>query len=348
MKPLIIYHERADGPCPDGFGAAFAAWLKFGDDAEYLPMQYGQAPEPQDLRDLVDERDVYILDFNLPRAGMDELFRSAKHVVWLDHHKSSFEMWCGKYEKGMRFSDTNGCYGDGNHDIILDDNKSGAMLAWEHFHSGKPFPLLIQHIDDYDRWKFEMCGTTAFNAMLTSYKPWSFAHWTSFLAMHNRMAAAGASAFTCQYYEKVIAEGESILRAHRQSVRAVVNGCDRIVQLPDYNVSPELVDEHAAEFELSYGQAFAEVAEQRCHLLKGLAANCPRHLADDVGNELAKACGTFGLCWYLSSDGVTAFCSLRSIGDYDVEAIAKTFGGGGHKNSAGFEVPIATLLEWLK
>ena len=28
MKPLVIYHAN----CADGFGAAFAAWLKFGDD----------------------------------------------------------------------------------------------------------------------------------------------------------------------------------------------------------------------------------------------------------------------------------------------------------------------------
>lgn len=30
--------------------------------------------------------------------------------------------------------------------------------------------------------------------------------------------------------------------------------------------------------------------------------------------------------------------SLRSRGDFDVSAIAKKFGGGGHKNAAGFNV----------
>jgi nanoRNase/pAp phosphatase (c-di-AMP/oligoRNAs hydrolase) len=43
-----------------------------------------------------------------------------------------------------------------------------------------------------------------------------------------------------------------------------------------------------------------------------------------------------------------AQCSLRSNGDYDVSAIAKVFGGGGHKNAAGFEVPLSTLIGWLK
>lgn len=57
--------------------------------------------------------------------------------------------------------------------------------------------------------------------------------------------------------------------------------------------------------------------------------------------------GTFGLCWTLNQTKPVANCSLRSNGDYDVSAIAKAFGGGGHKNAAGFEVPIATLLEWM-
>jgi nanoRNase/pAp phosphatase (c-di-AMP/oligoRNAs hydrolase) len=43
-----------------------------------------------------------------------------------------------------------------------------------------------------------------------------------------------------------------------------------------------------------------------------------------------------------------AKCSLRSNGDYDVSAIAKAFGGGGHRNAAGFQVPVETLLWWLK
>jgi nanoRNase/pAp phosphatase (c-di-AMP/oligoRNAs hydrolase) len=45
---------------------------------------------------------------------------------------------------------------------------------------------------------------------------------------------------------------------------------------------------------------------------------------------------------------MTANCSLRSNGGYDVSVIAKAFGGGGHKNAAGFEVPVTTLLGWLK
>lgn len=69
--------------------------------------------------------------------------------------------------------------------------------------------------------------------------------------------------------------------------------------------------------------------------LVGLAANCTGHFASDVGNELCKASKTFGATYCAGSDGSVKW-SLRSQGDYDVSAIAKMFGGGGHKNAAGF------------
>lgn len=82
-------------------------------------------------------------------------------------------------------------------------------------------------------------------------------------------------------------------------------------------------------------------------VFEGRIANCPAHLTSDVGHELANQSGTFGLCWSMTKDGAVA-CSLRSNGEYDVSAIAKLYGGGGHKNAAGFETDMATLLRWMR
>ena len=46
MKPLVIYHAN----CADGFGAAFAAWLKLGNEAEYLPMVYNEKLDPSKVQ----------------------------------------------------------------------------------------------------------------------------------------------------------------------------------------------------------------------------------------------------------------------------------------------------------
>jgi len=67
----------------------------------------------------------------------------------------------------------------------------------------------------------------------------------------------------------------------------------------------------------------------------GLVCNCPGFFASEVGNVLALKSQSYGATYYHDSNDSVRF-SLRSIGDYDVSRLAKLFGGGGHKNAAGF------------
>jgi len=308
IKPLVIYHAH----CADGFGAAFAAWLKFGDEAEYVPFKYNEGIN----QDKVLGRKVYILDFSFPKDLMECIFEDAKKVVWLDHHKTAFEMWC-KTERDLYMS------GAGQKDlIILDNSASGAMLAWQHFHPEKEIPLLIKHIDDYDRWQFKFKGTKEFNKALWSYAPWSFEQWdAAFIRPDYRRNIDVVSTYDLETY---IAEGAAILRAHDANVQAVVKGAGKSCNIVKYNKVGDC-----------------------CFSVYGLAANCPPHLSSDVGHQLANLSGTYGLLWSINKEG-KCVCSLRSNGDYDVSAIAKVFGGGGHKNAAGFEVDIKTLLGWIE
>ena len=302
MKPLVIYHAN----CTDGFGAAFAAWLKLGDEAEYLPMQYNSI-NPADLADLTDDREVYILDFSLPRVQMESVFRLAKRVVWLDHHKTAFEMWCSK-APDLFF--TIHKEADDQKHIVLDDCKSGALLAWEYFHPDTEVPMLIKHIDDRDRWQFKLDGSKELHAALASYRPWSFKRWNQLYE---------DEAWT---YGMLKAEGAAILRAQDQTVQQIVG--------------------HARKSYIEHPHG----GDNDWVFVTGLAVNSPVHQSE-VGHELANQSGTFGLAWYLAEDN-TVRCSFRSNGDYDVSAIAKAFGGGGHRNAAGCTVSLDTLKEWLK
>lgn len=61
-------------------------------------------------------------------------------------------------------------------------------------------------------------------------------------------------------------------------------------------------------------------------------------LASDIGHYLCKLLPEApfsGISWS-DGDGKTKW-GLRSIGDFDVSQVAKQYGGGGHKNAAGFE-----------
>lgn len=316
-KPLVMYH--AD--CADGFGAAFAAWLKFGDEAEYLPMQYGQ--DPAEHIPEVEGREVHILDFSFERAVMNGLFANAKRVVWLDHHKTAFEMWCPKWftyeDAGSYFKDDNS-----GHRIELDNTRSGALIAWDYFHPDTEVPMLLKHIDDYDRWQFKLEGTKAFNKALWSYTPWNFEQWNDWLIEEQSTGLDPTW---------MVEEGEAILRAHSQNVQSVVKHAAMKCRL-EFNEQILPSDDQPTPIR------FYEFRE-------GLAANCPPHLHSDVGHELANKSGTFALLWNMQDDGRIK-CGLRSVKGYDVSAIAKAFGGGGHKNSAGFYTDIETLMGWLK
>lgn len=299
MKPIVIYHAN----CTDGFGAAYAAWRALGDDVEYIDAHYGELDDPATLEERfgsdIGQRDVYILDFSLKRPAMDWLFDKAQLVVWLDHHKTAFEMWCDipnvqRYHLGSW---------PGRH-IMLDNNKSGALLAWEYFHQGGPVPLVIQHIDDRDRWQWKLPGSAAIHMALWNHKPWSFAQWDDLLANPGDLREMG---LTLLGYQERQVEA-SVEKARPCAINpAPMTGAG----------------------------------------IPGLAVNTPTHISE-VGNELAKKSGTYGLVWYFDGSQQRAMCSLRSIGDYDVSAIAKVFGGGGHKNAAGFQIDMQTLLEWMK
>lgn len=320
MKPLVIFH--AD--CQDGFGAAFAAWLKLGDEAEYVPMDYLKATdgmaefhERVKIDCSISERDVYILDFSLPKVVMEWLFAHARRVVWLDHHKTAFEMYgLANSHRAYALDVLNRTTSP--HYVRLDNNKSGAMLAWEYFHPKTEVPMLIQHIDDRDRWQFKLEGSKEFHATLASQKPWTFEQWRPFLST------------TCwdnkTQIELAIEEGTAILRAHNQHVQAALKQAKTCAIRWDWKEVCGTI---------GYREAI------------GYFANAPAFLASDLGHELANQSGTFGLVWSMAGDG-QIHCSLRSNGDYDVSAIAKAFGGGGHRNAAGFSTDINTLMSWLK
>jgi hypothetical protein len=69
---------------------------------------------------------------------------------------------------------------------------------------------------------------------------------------------------------------------------------------------------------------------------KGLAVNASSSFSSELGHVLAEKSGTFGMTYQYDGRKQKWQFSLRSIGDYDVGHLAQAFGGGGHKNAAGF------------
>ena len=139
---FILYH----GHCPDGTGAALAAFLNLGNQATYIPVNYGTPPPPMPARSV-----VYIVDFSYPRDVLLEIMEANNRVIVLDHHATA--------EKDL--AGLSNCH--------FDKTKAGAVLAWEFFHPGKEVPLLFRYLQDRDLWKFELPFSREVSAAIGSY-----------------------------------------------------------------------------------------------------------------------------------------------------------------------------------
>jgi len=83
----------------------------------------------------------------------------------------------------------------------------------------------------------------------------------------------------------------------------------------------------------------AELAESvEFHGYAAARINLPGLFTTDVGRYIYEKNGTLALLWHIK-DGLL-YVSMRSTSDVDVGAIAKQYGGGGHKNAAGFHLDI--------
>lgn len=153
-NPVILFH----GHCPDGFGGAYAAWKKFGDDAEFVPLKHGREPiaiEPG--------HDLYFIDFCYPKEVMDALARDAASLTILDHHLGTSEV-VQSFPNGH-----------------FDNDHSGAVLAWRHFHPDAKVPTLFSYIEDGDLYRDALPDSRSLLAYIYCV-PQDFSAWDALVA----------------------------------------------------------------------------------------------------------------------------------------------------------------------
>ncbi len=147
---VVLYHKN----CPDGFGAAYAAWKRYGDMAEYIPVGYGDS-----VLENVDGREVFLLDFCYELPGeLERLKQITKRFVVLDHHESARTRVEGIPEH------------------VFDEKHSGATIAWSYFHPDTPIPRLLQHLEDGDLYRYELPDTRDVFSYL-EVQPYDFKVW---------------------------------------------------------------------------------------------------------------------------------------------------------------------------
>jgi nanoRNase/pAp phosphatase (c-di-AMP/oligoRNAs hydrolase) len=190
MKPIVVlYHTN----CPDGFGAAWAAWKKFGNKAEYVGVPATQ--DEDQLKGLkVKDKEVYFLDVCASEKELKKLVRTNRNVIVIDHHVSNKDK--------VRIAREN----------IFDISHSGSVLSWKYFHPNKKIPLLLKYVEDNDIWRFKQPYSKEIGAALgllieLDFKPWN----TLVKKMENKAD-----------FKKILEQGKTVLAYEKRMMGWII------------------------------------------------------------------------------------------------------------------------------
>lgn len=290
------------GNCADGFTAAWAVWRALGDGAEYVPGIYGK--EPPDVAG----RDVILVDFSYKLPVLEAMCQpcGARSMLILDHHKTAEADLKGL---GVDMSKWTG---------RVDWKRYQDNLAQDDMENANCGGAIVYQVFDMERsgaglaWDFFHEGE---RPPLVNYVEdrdlWKFA------LLHSRLVNAYifAHEYTFENWDEldnlmrndpaaVIGSGAAIERKHHKDVAELVRVTKRRMVIGGHEV---------------------------------WCANLPYTLTSDAGNLMAKG-EPFAACYWDTPAG--RVFSLRSTDEgLDVSEIAKSYGGGGHRNASGFQLP---------
>lgn len=314
---IIFYH----GHCPDGWCAAYIASKRYP-NAKLVPLDHGA---PFDFTQ-VDGKDVLMLDFSLrTREDNDRIAARAKSFRVLDHHKTAQTVL-----EGAPYA-------------VFDMKRSGAGLAWDYLFgkdsdTGAIFGyeintapyrpsenphVVAEGIAAYEKQEKERTksirGMRSIGMMRPINRPWWVSYtecrdlWTWDLPWAKEVCAyLGTLEFTREAWDSLY---------ELEAKDAAYQGEGALAHINHY------VREAVKQAQTGVLQGY-----------KTAVLNVPYLNCSEVGNELAKT-HDVSLTYFERGDSMIQF-SLRSIGDIDVSVIAKVLGGGGHKNAAGFQLPL--------
>ena len=289
------------GNCADGFGAAWVIRKALG--AERVDFHAGVYQNaPPDARG----RPVVMVDFSFRREALLGLASRSDGVLLLDHHKSAVEDLTA----------------DNNY--IVDLGAYTGPITWEPF---------------CDNAFQDRCENAPYGRVYTMFD----------------MARSGAGLawdffFPGQPRPRLVDHIEDrdlwrFLLPHTREIQAAVFSYPYDFTVWDelFSADLELMAKQGEAIERKHHKDIAELVgvTKRRMVIGGFSvpvANLPYTLTSDAGNLMA-AGEPFAACYWDTPDG--RVFSLRSREDgADVSAIAKSYGGGGHRNASGFRMPI--------
>lgn len=294
--------------CADGIVAAWACWKRWADAPEYRAANYGYQP-PEDVAG----KNILIVDFSYKADDLRAMVAAAaKSIVILDHHETA--------------------------QAALHEFAVGG-----HRHDGtaEQLPAILADLDSFGFDPvvpfFDMDRSGARMA-------WDFAH----PGEHVPYLVELVERYDLWKFEPGTMDNAECLHLAIQAAPMTIPRMDAIAHALQFGDAPLI--EGAAIYDWRAG--LIEEIASRAHLstvggVEGvITVECPYSLVSAVGHHLL---GKYPAAPFaaMSVTGEKAVSwSLRSAADrQSVSEVASRFGGGGHRNAAGFRVERVTGLE---
>lgn len=182
----------------------------------------------------------------------------------------------------------------------FDMRHSGATLAWMHFFPAEPIPELLQYIEDRDLWRWKLPHSKEVSGALKAMG--ATVDFRVLIPILEEWRPDEPSGLVVGSKRRLIAEGRAILLCESAMVEAMLKTAEQVV-----------LAEHDA-MACNTSVLFSEV---------------PNRLLEEYRFPMA-------IGWFWDGARRAYQVSLRSVGDFDCTAVARKFGGGGHRNASGF------------
>lgn len=330
----IIFHSG----CLDGFAGFFVAHI-----SERLTENviiYEDIPSTNRIPPNIDGKDIVIIDVAYKKDILEEIFKYANSVVFIDHHVSIKDDVMALYKKynNRNASDTVGAtslkYIQENTSecnqtdtdsiittsaepavskrdimIVYDDTKCGSTLAWKYFFGKQDMPLFLKYIEDQDTGHWIYPNTKPFIFALRVYYNLKtdtkcITKWCKLLDKKNVAKLIKKGMYMKKYNDHVV------------STNIPKHTLERFPSKKIYNMNPNI---------------FRKPGQYKVAVYCG--HNCPSVTELGAG-ALEKMHGIdFCIMWVYNLDSKKYILSMRSR-EIDISVICKIFNGGGHRLAA--------------
>jgi len=283
-----------------------AAWVA----TRYFKRKFNQECELHpgvygDLPPQVEGRHVYLLDFTYRRAVVKQLAKSAATVTILDHHETA---WKEYGEMAPANQGKNGLVlALGNFYAYFRRDQSGAMVTWRHFNPDATGPGLDMEALLLVKYVQDRDLWLFQEPNSKAINAWIFSH--EYTEKNWDMLAATLNDHSG--YGQACVEGKAIERKQFKDIKEFLATATQEVGICGFRVP---------------------------------VANVPYHWGSDAAHILAEG-KPFAATYWQDSKGDSVWGLRSDANGEDVGAIAKAYGGGGHKHAAGFRIPLGRTLD---